>query len=275
MTYITRFAPSPTGRLHIGHALSALAVWHAADLASGTVLLRIEDIDHARCRPEYEQGIYDDLHWLGLTWPEPVWRQSERLPVYAEALADLKQREIVYPCFCTRRQIAATATEHGFEGPIYPGTCRDLTQTEVKRRLDAGQTPAWRIDLTRALDITGPIRWHDAEAGRQDWDGLGWGDVVLARKDIGTSYHVAVTLDDALQQVSHIVRGQDLFHMTHIHVVLQRLFGIGTPQYQHHRLLTDPDGDKMAKRKGSQSLRALIESGLSRDDILAMISTGT
>lgn len=262
MTFITRFAPSPTGPLHIGHAYSALLCWNAAQAAGGRFLLRIEDIDLTRCRPEFEAGILADLAWLGLEWEEPVWRQSERMAEYGAALDALDARGLVYPCFCSRAEIREAAAEDGIEGPIYPGTCRGLDREEARARIAAGEPAAWRLAMDRALDLTGPIAWTDELAGHQTWDGTGWGDVVLARKEIGTGYHLAVTVDDAAQGITHVIRGRDLFETTHVHVVLQRLMELPTPSYRHHDLLTDDEGEKLSKRTGAASLRAAIDSGL-------------
>lgn len=271
MTFVTRFAPSPTGPLHLGHALSALLCHEAAMAAGGRLLLRIEDIDTTRCRPEYEAMILEDLAWLGLAWEEPVWRQSERMPHYCAALAALERRRMVYPCFCTRAEVRELATAEGPEGPIYPGTCRTLPREAVRARVAAGEPAAWRLDLADALSVVGPVTWTDAHAGAQRWDGRGWGDVVLARKDIGTSYHLAVTVDDAAQGITDVIRGVDLFHATHVHVVLQRLLGLPTPRYAHHELLTGDDGAKLSKRHGAESLRRLIDSGLDRRELARLL----
>ncbi|PJK31158.1 tRNA glutamyl-Q(34) synthetase GluQRS [Minwuia thermotolerans] len=271
MTFITRFAPSPTGPLHLGHALSALLCGEAARMAGGRLLLRIEDIDTTRCRPEYEAMIFDDLAWLGLAWEEPVWRQSERMPHYRAALAALERRGLVYPCFCTRADVRELATAEGLEGPIYPGTCRALPREAARARIAAGEPAAWRLDLAAALGAAGPVTWTDARAGAQTWDGRGWGDVVLARKDIGTSYHLAVTVDDAAQGITDVIRGLDLFHATHVHVLLQRLLGLATPHYAHHELLTGEDGVKLSKRHGAESLRSLIDSGLDRAGLARLL----
>ncbi|WP_417519204.1 tRNA glutamyl-Q(34) synthetase GluQRS [Minwuia sp.] len=269
MSFITRFAPSPTGWLHLGHALSALVVWDVARRAGGRVLLRIEDIDTARCRPEYEQGILDDLRWLGLQAEGPVWRQSQRLHIYRNVLDGLRRRGLVYPCFCTRGDIRRAATGTTFDGLLYPGTCRSLSTAEAAVRLARGEAAAWRLKLDYALEQTGDIVWHDAVSGTQRWDGEGWGDIVLARKDIATSYHLAVTVDDDAQGITDIVRGRDLFEATHIHVVLQRLLGFPTPRYHHHDLLFAGDGEKLSKRKGAASLRESFGAEADRQAIVA------
>lgn len=257
MPRITRFAPSPTGRLHAGHALSALKVWGWAAENNAEALLRIEDIDRQRCRPEFEAAIHDDLAWLGLTWPKPVWRQSDRLHHYTDVLGSLRERGLLYPCFCTRSEIRRDAIEDGHDGPVYAGTCRLLSGDDVRGRLAAGEQAAWRLKLDHALEDAGSIEWHDDRAGLQHWDGLGWGDVVLARKDIGVSYHLAVTTDDEAQKVTDVVRGEDLFQSTHIHVLLQRLMGWSTPSYHHHRLLLDGEGSKLSKRGQAASFREM------------------
>ncbi|WP_416897854.1 MAG: tRNA glutamyl-Q(34) synthetase GluQRS [Minwuia sp.] len=274
MSFVTRFAPSPTGPLHLGHILSALTVWDAARRADGVVLLRIEDIDAGRCKPEYETGIRDDLAWLGLTWPEPVWRQSDRLHVYRDALAKLDARGLVYPCFCSRSEIRDAAEEDGFEGPVYPGTCRDLPAEAARSRIEAGEPAAWRIRLDRALEETGPVIWTDTGAGEQRWDGDGWGDVVLGRKDSGVSYHLAAVIDDAAQGVTDVIRGHDLFTATHVHVTLQRLFGLPVPRYFHHRLLLDEEGEKLSKSKGAESVRTTFGSLGPRGVLDALMRAG-
>jgi glutamyl-Q tRNA(Asp) synthetase len=255
MPPLTRFAPSPNGWLHTGHALAALEVWAWAWEANATVLLRIEDIDHARCRPDYEAAIFNDLKWLGFDWPEPVMRQSERLQVYRDVLAHLRQQNLLYPCFCTRPEVRRNSGENGHEGPVYGGTCRGLSNAETRQRFESGVQAAWRLKLDLALEQAGQIVWQDHRAGTQEWDGLGWGDVVVARKDIGLSYHIAVTADDEAQQITDVVRGTDLFPSTHIHVLLQRLMGWRTPDYNHHPVLLDNDGVKLSKSSGARGLR--------------------
>jgi glutamyl-Q tRNA(Asp) synthetase len=263
---VTRFAPSPTGYLHIGHAHSALAGWYAARRAGGRFLLRIEDIDRSRCRPEFTAGILEDLVWLGLDWDRPVRVQSEHFADYRSALERLASRGLVYPCFCTRAAIKAEvaradAAPHGIEGPAYPGTCRALAPAERERKMTGGEAFALRLDIARALALTGPLRWEDEVAGRIAADPLSHGDVVLARKDTPTSYHLAVTLDDALQGVTLVTRGEDLFAATHIHRLLQTLLDLPTPRYRHHPLLKDAAGRRFAKRDRAQTLRALREAG--------------
>ena len=263
---VTRFAPSPTGRLHVGHGASALMAHDFARAAGGRFLLRIEDIDQGRCRAEHVQTILDDLRWLGIDWDGPVLFQSERMAVYADALDQLKAMGVVYPCFCTRadiaREIAASqSAPHGPDGPLYPGTCRELPEA-VRSAQQATEDHAWRIDMKRASAFAGPLDWHDQWEGRIVADPLSLGDVVLARKDVATSYHLAVVVDDAAQGVTDVVRGVDLFHATHVHRLLQSLLGLPTPAYHHHPLLTDADGNRLAKRDGAPTLAAMRERGV-------------
>lgn len=270
---VTRFAPSPTGRLHLGHAYSALLNARFTEQHGGRFLLRIEDIDGTRCRPELIEGIFKDLDWLGLSWETPVRRQSEHMVDYSAALDRLSAMGLLYPCFCTRKDIAAEvarsgAAPHGPDGPLYPGLCKHLPEDERQARIRSGAAYALRLHTDRALTQTGPLVWHDAETGEVQADPLGLGDVVLARKETPTSYHLAVTVDDALQGITHIIRGQDLFHATHIHRLLQALLGLPTPAYHHHRLLKDETGQRLAKRAGSPSLADLRAQGWTRQDVL-------
>lgn len=252
----TRFAPSPTGALHLGHAFSALWAHDVARAAGGRFLLRIEDIDGIRSRPEHVTAILADLAWLGLRW-DAVIHQSQRLDAYADALDHLRARGLVYPCFCTRadiaREIAASAAApHGSDGPIYPGTCRRLSPSVRAGRL--AEPHAWRLDMAAAIAVTGPLAWHDDLAGPVASNSVAQGDVVLARKDAPASYHLAATIDDAAQGVTHVIRGADLFAATHVHRLLQALLGLPTPAYCHHPLLLGPDGRRLAKRDGAPSL---------------------
>jgi len=269
---VTRFAPSPTGDLHLGHAYSALFAESQARAAGGRFLVRIEDIDRGRCRPEFETGIYDDLSWLGLRWEEPVRRQSEHMNDYAEALSRLEDLDVLYPCFCTRKDIAAEIAAagqapHGPDGPHYPGTCRRLGPAEKQDRMGSGETYARRLDMAGAMAIAGSLHWVDRDRGETLADAGRFGDVVLARKDVPTSYHLAVTLDDHLQGVTLVTRGEDLFEATHVHRLLQALLGLDVPEYRHHPLLRGADGRRFAKRDRSLTLRAMRESGLSPDDV--------
>lgn len=272
---VTRFAPSPTGHLHAGHAYSAGLAYLAAKAVQGRFLLRIEDIDATRCRPELTDDLLADLAWLGLNWEEPVRRQSQHFDDYRTALDDLRRRGLLYPCFCTRKQVQEEiarigAAPHGLDGALYPGTCRQLSAAERTRRVAAGENHALRLDMAAALaslgDAARHLHWHDERAGPQqatpDLLLQGIGDVVLARKDTPASYHLCVTLDDALQGITVIIRGEDLFAATHLHRLLQALFGLPTPAYAHHALLLDADGSRLAKRKGSKSLREMRLDGL-------------
>ncbi len=279
-SFITRFAPSPTGLLHLGHAYSALAAFNQAKASGGRFLLRIEDIDQGRCRPEFVDTILQDLAWLGLTWEEPVRRQSEHFEDYAIALQTLKKRGIAYPCFCTRKDIQkeiqrAPSAPHGTDGPVYPGTCRTIDHTEALDRIAAGQSHAWRLNLNAALatlDLTDAhLSWHDQMRGLVTAEPELLGDIVLARKDTPTSYHLSVVWDDALQGVTHVIRGEDLFEATHIHVVLQKLLGLPTPHYCHHKLLTDHDGKRLAKRDKSLTLAGLRESGMDAQTLITSL----
>jgi glutamyl-Q tRNA(Asp) synthetase len=264
---ITRFAPSPTGFLHLGHAYAALFAAELAHLNRGRFLLRLEDIDTGRVRPEYEMAIYEDLRWLGLAWPEPVVRQSTRREAYQEALEDLAALGVLYPCFCTRKDLSELNAPHGPDGIIYPGTCRDLSATQRNDWLAAGKPLALRLDVQKALQQTGPLIWEDAVRGRIQADPQQLGDVVLSRKDVGTSYHLAVTVDDAAQGVTVVTRGEDLFHATHVHRLLQSLLGLPVPKWHHHRLILNATGNRLAKRDQAQTLRSLREAGRSTEDI--------
>ncbi|HET7593956.1 MAG TPA: tRNA glutamyl-Q(34) synthetase GluQRS [Stellaceae bacterium] len=272
---VTRFAPSPTGHLHLGHAHSALVGWQAARHAGGRFLLRIEDIDQTRCRPEFTAAILEDLAWLGLDWDGPVRIQSEHLADYRDALDRLARQGLLYPCFCTRADIKAEvaradAAPHGSEGPLYPGTCRRLAPPEREARMASGAAFALRFDVARALALGGPQSWQDEVVGTIAADPLSHGDVVLARKDTPTSYHLAVTVDDALQGVTLVTRGEDLFAATHIHRLLQALLGLPTPRYRHHSLITDASGRRFAKRDRAMTLRRLRECGRSPAEVRAM-----
>ncbi|MCK8783053.1 tRNA glutamyl-Q(34) synthetase GluQRS [Roseomonas sp. NAR14] len=273
---VTRFAPSPTGLLHLGHAHSALSGWRAAREAGGRFLLRLEDIDPGRCRPEFAEAILDDLHWLGLDWDGPVRRQSAHLGEYRDALAALERRGLLYPCFCTRaaiaREVAASAhAPHGPDGPLYPGTCRRLDPDARAARLARGEPHALRLDMARALAaVPGPLSFDEAGVGRQACDPARFGDAVLARKDAPASYHLCVTHDDALQGVTLVTRGEDLRPATDLHRLLQALQGWPEPAYAHHRLLADSSGRRLAKRHGAPALRALREAGRSPAEVRAL-----
>ncbi len=261
---VTRFAPSPTGRLHLGHGFSALMAHDFARAAGGAFLLRVEDIDFGRSRPEFVDGIIEDVEWLGMMPDGEIVYQSERLHLYAAALDRLKGEGLVYPCFCTRSaisaEIAASASApHGPDGPVYPGTCRSLTGAERERR--ANVPHAWRLDIGKALgSVRGTLTWSEGNTEVVAQPYL-LGDVVLARKDAPSSYHLSVTVDDAAQGVTDVVRGRDLYHATHVHRLLQALLGLPTPTYHHHALLLGPDGQRLAKRHGAPTIAALRQAG--------------
>lgn len=274
---VTRFAPSPTGPLHLGHAFAAIVAHDMARDLGGRFLLRIEDIDRARCRPEWEAQIYDDLHWLGLTWEQPVMRQSNRLPAYASALDTLAARGLTYACICTRGDIrvALSAPQEGTpligpDGPIYPGTCRHAGHDR--------REAAIRLDMARAMAAVGPLEFIETgptHSGQHRIDATqmiaGVGDIVLARRDMGTSYHLSVVLDDAAEGVTHVTRGEDLFEATAIHVLLQRLLDLPTPLYHHHRLIRDAAGKRLAKRDDARALAKYRAEGVTPQEIRALI----
>jgi glutamyl-Q tRNA(Asp) synthetase len=270
---VSRFAPSPTGRLHLGHAYSALLAHDYARTRGGRFLLRIEDIDPGRTREEFVAGIEEDLAWLGLRWDGAAVRQSRRLPLYAEALERLKAEGLAYPCFCTRSAIAAeiaasAAAPHGPDGAHYPGTCRRLSPEERAARM--AEPHAWRLDVAKAAKQAGPLSWSDGEE-QVPADPEAFGDIVLARKDAPVSYHLAVTVDDAAQGVTDVVRGRDLFAATHVHRLLQALLVLPTPRYHHHGLLTDAGGRRLAKRHGAPSLAELRDAGADPDALAAAL----
>ncbi len=278
---VLRFAPSPNGRLHLGHALSALVTWDAAARLGGTALLRIEDIDLARCKPEFAEAILDDLAWLGLTWPEPVLYQSTRFDDYAQAADRLRQRDLLYPCFCSRAEVAAAAEGTDPDGaPLYPGTCRHLSNAERIERLERGDPVLFRLDMEAALELTGPLTLTVIGPTIADRPQIRyarperWGDVVLQRKDTPTSYNLSVVVDDAAQGVTHVTRGRDLEAVTDVHVVLQMLLGLPTPIYHFHRLIPGPAGDKLSKSKGAQSLAELRAEGWTPEDVRRAVGLG-
>jgi glutamyl-Q tRNA(Asp) synthetase len=274
---ITRFAPSPTGYLHLGHVRSALEGWRAAQRAGGRFLLRLEDIDQTRCRDEYATAILEDLCWLGLVWDGPVRKQSEHFDDYQRALEQLTAIGVLYPCFCTRREIQdeiarAGSAPHSELGPIYPGTCRCLSVEQQMAKQHSGHDYALRLDLARAVELTGKLDWiEEWKDGprREVANPARLGDVVLARKDGPASYHLAVTVDDALQGVTLVTRGADLAAATHIHRVLQALLGLPTPRYRHHELVTDASGRRLSKRHHAATIRSMRQSGISANEILA------
>lgn len=284
---VFRFAPSPNGYLHLGHACSALVNRRLAEATGGRMLLRIEDIDLTRRRDAFEQAIYEDLAWIGFDWEEPVRRQSQHLDDYRSALDALRDEGLVYPAFMSRRDISGFVADHEADGqrwprdpdgvPLYPGLDKTLSETERARRIADGAPHTWRLDVDAAAKrVAAPLAWHetgagpDGESGTISADPRLWGDVILARADIAASYHVAVVVDDALQGVTHVVRGRDLFGATAVHRLLQELLGLSVPHYHHHHLVLDEDGRKLSKSRQSTSLRALRESGMQVSDIVRM-----
>ncbi len=277
MTVVSRFAPSPTGLLHLGHAYSAMLAHDAARAAGGRFVLRIEDIDTGRCREEFVEAIAEDLAWLGLDWDKPVRRQSAHMADYRAALDRLDAMGLLYPCLLSRRELDAALSAphfqamHGPEGPVVVDADRLLPAAEREARMAAGEPYALRLRMAAALERAGPLTWEDEGHGRQPADPAAFGDVVLARKDTPTSYHLAVTVDDALQGVTLVVRGEDLFQATHVHRLLQALLGLPTPRYRHHRLLTDAEGRRYAKRDRSLTLRALRDAGQTPAAVRSMV----
>jgi glutamyl-Q tRNA(Asp) synthetase len=282
---IFRFAPSPNGHLHLGHALSALLNADMARAAGGRLLLRIEDIDATRCRPEYERAIHEDLAWLGLSWETPVRRQSEHFDAYREALGKLESEGLIYPSFESRAEIARLVAERDAKAlwprdpdgaPLYPGSAKSMSAAERAERIASGAPYALRLDMNAAVARTGTLTW--VETGEAPKDGSDtlvaqpeqWGDVVLARKETPTSYHLSVVVDDALQGITHVVRGQDLAPSTSVHRVLQALLGLPAPHYHHHRLILDAEGRKLAKSTGAPALRELRAQGVTPAEIRRM-----
>jgi glutamyl-Q tRNA(Asp) synthetase len=277
LSITTRFAPSPTGLLHLGHAHAALTAWRRARREGGRFLLRLEDIDTTRCRPDFAEAILEDLAWLGLDWNGPVRVQSQHLPDYAATLAQLSARGLLYPCFCTRAEIVrevarAASAPHGPDGaPLYPGTCRALASAERARRIAAGAPHAMRLDMARALELCAQqLTFEEDGEGTIVCHPERFGDVVLARRDIPASYHLCVTHDDALQGVSLVTRGEDLKPATDLHRLLQALMGWPVPRYAHHGLLTDPTGRRLAKRDHAATLRDLRAQGHSAAEVRRM-----
>lgn len=277
---VTRFAPSPTGYLHLGHAYSALLACRTAREAGGKFLLRIEDIDRTRCKPEFTEAIIEDLAWLGIDWDGEVRKQSEHFADYEAALDRLDVLGVIYPCFCTRAEVAAEIARaggapQGEQALIYPGTCRNLLVEERLMRISAGENFALRLDLARSLDLMRDLTWEEDGHGIITAQPEQLGDVVLARKDVPASYHLAVTVDDALQGVTLVTRGADLFGATHTHRLLQALLHLPVPRYRHHKLLTDATGKRFAKRDKALTLRSLRVSGKTPEEVRAMVEAGS
>ena len=277
---VFRFAPSPNGHLHLGHGLSAVMNADMARAAGGRLLLRIEDIDTARCRPEFEAAIYEDLGWLGLTWEQPVRRQSEHFDDYRAALGKLEAMNLIYPSFESRAEIAALVAEREKEGPwprdpdgapLYPGGAKSLSAAERARRIGAGEPYALRLDMAAALARGGALSWEEAGSGTIAADPAQWGDVILARKDTPASYHLAVTVDDAGQGITDVVRGQDLYHSTSVHRLIQSLLGYAAPRYHHHRLILDAEGSKLSKSTQATGLRELRGQGVTAAQIRKIV----
>ncbi len=287
---IYRFAPSSNGYLHLGHAYSALVNFDMARAAGGTFLLRIEDIDETRCRPEFEAAIYEDLAWLGISWEEPVRRQREHFEDYRAALERLEADGLVYPSLESRSEIAALVAEHERQGPwprdpdgapLYPGAGRARPAIEREQRIAAGESYALRLDMTAARERVGPLSWVETGSGPNREEGTvaaapaAWGDVVLARKEVPTSYHLSVVIDDALQGVTHVVRGRDLFWSTSVHRLIQALLGLPAPVYHHHRLILDADGRKLSKSTKATGVRELRAQGATPAEIRRMVGLGS
>jgi glutamyl-Q tRNA(Asp) synthetase len=283
MTVVTRFAPSPTGDLHLGHAYSAWFASEVAAHAGGRFLVRVEDIDTGRCRPAFIERNLEDLQWLGLTWEQPVVRQSERMDLYREALRRLADAGVVYPCFCTRKEIrmeieAAAGAPHTVApdgSAVYPGICRALDAAERDDRIAAGRPHALRLDAARARRLTGELSWTDRAHGRRTARLDRFGDVVIARKENATSYHLAVVVDDAAQGVTDVTRGEDLLEATHVHRTLYALLDLPPPVWHHHGLCRDDQGRRLAKRQGAATIRSLREHGHTPGQVLAMASASS
>jgi glutamyl-Q tRNA(Asp) synthetase len=285
---VFRFAPSPNGHLHLGHALSALRNFDMARAAGGRLLLRMEDIDATRCRPEFEAGIIEDLAWLGIEWEQPVRRQSEHFDEYRAALGKLAAMRLTFPSFESRAEIAHMVGDRDVRErwprdpdgvPLYPGAARQLKEPDRQARIERGDPYAIRLDMEKATEWTGPLRWSETGAGPAAESGdivaepAAWGDVIVGRKETPTSYHLAVVIDDALQGVTHVVRGQDLFWSTSVHRVLQALLDLPAPSYHHHRLILDADGKKLSKSTQATGLQELRAQGLTPVDIRRLVNT--
>lgn len=271
MSVVTRFAPSPTGDLHLGHVYAAKVAHDLAREADGRFLLRHEDIDSGRVKSEFYRRIEEDLEWLGLRWDRKILLQSERREAYKDALKTLKTMGLAYPCFCTRKDIqAALSAPHDSDAAIYPGTCRSLSIAETNDRITTGEAYAWRFHTEKAAQIHGDLSFRDLRFGKIRVDTSVNGDAVLSRKDIGVAYHLAVVVDDQFQEITHVTRGDDLLGATHIHRQLQAILGLREPLYLHHALVRDEHGKRLAKRDAARSIRILREQGYSPDEVLAM-----
>jgi glutamyl-Q tRNA(Asp) synthetase len=288
---IVRFAPSPNGVLHVGHARSAMLNWRFANACDGTFLLRIEDIDTTRARPEFETAIFEDLSWLGMDWPNPVRRQSDHFAEYQAALSELRKLGLLYPAFLSRAEILAKVAESESSGqvwprdpdgaPHYPGNDRTLSEAERERRITDGEPHAWRLDMQTVLDgLETQLSWAEfgsgpaGETGRINADPEAWGDVILARRDVPASYHLSVTLDDAIQSITDVIRGEDLFAATSVHRLLQHLLGLPAPRYHHHGLVRDSNGRKLSKSDGATSIASLRQQGATPEKILVLAGLG-
>lgn len=276
--FVTRFAPSPNGYLHIGHAFSALTAFRRANEEGGRFFLRLEDIDHTRCKPEYEEAIFEDLRWLGIEWEEPVMRQSDHFPVYAEALQKLTDLGLTYPCFCSRKDIARELDDianapHTPMGHPYPGTCRNLDHSTAEKNLEDGKPHAIRLNINAAKDLTGnnDISFEEETTGIVTATPEALGDIILKGRDYPVAYHLAVVIDDAAQGITHVIRGRDLFEATHIHRLLQEVLELPVPIYDHHDLINDANGERIAKRDGGHFIRTLREKGMKPSEIRALI----
>ena len=274
MSEVTRFAPSPTGYLHVGHAYSALFAYHKRG-PGGSFHLRIDDLDPARSREHFVEAIFEDLRWLGLSWETPIRRQSENMDDYNKALLKLSSKGLVYPCFCTRKEIRKEIERSG-EAPhslgleIYPGTCKKLTAREIIDLKERGKVHALRINMAKAIAITGNLNWYDFGRGTIQAGPEKFGDIILARKEVASSYHLAVTVDDAFQKITLVSRGRDLFYSTDIHRLLQVILGYSKPKYYHHDLVKDLRGNRLSKRKDSTSIRFLRENGYTPKEVIAL-----
>jgi glutamyl-Q tRNA(Asp) synthetase len=273
MPWVTRFAPSPTGRLHLGHVFAAQVAWRRARDSGGWFFLRHEDIDTSRCRDEWREAAEHDLRWLRLDWDGEAVIQSHRQSAHQEALEKLRALGVLYPCFCTRREIQDEIARmggapQGPDGPLYPGTCKSLSDSERANRLGTVHEPAWRIDVAKAMEMTGPLEWHDLRHGPQIARPECLGDAILARKDAGTSYHLAVVVDDAWQEINLVTRGEDLLPSTHLHRLLQALLGLAVPEWEHHTLVRDAEGRRLAKRHDDLAVATFREAGWTPDQVL-------